>query len=45
MVAISTILRHYHMLFHRDDLTLLLHILEGLKMFLKISSLFLTEIT
>ena len=44
------------MLFHRDDLTLgawqlpthptlLLRVLEGQKMFLQISSLFLTEIT
>ena len=31
--------------FHRDDLTLLLHVLEGLKMFLQISGLFFTEIT
>ena len=33
MVAISTIFRHYHMPFHCDDLTLLLHVLEGLYMF------------
>ena len=29
MVAISTIFRQYHMPFHRDDLTLLVHVLEG----------------
>ena len=45
MVVISTIFRHYHMPFYCDDLTLLLRVLEGLKMFLQISSLFLTEIT
>ena len=45
MVAISTILSRNHMLFHRDDLTLLLHVPEGLKMFPQISNLFLTEIT
>ena len=45
MIEIWTIFRHYHMPFHHNDLTLLLHVLEGLKMFLQISSLFLTEIT
>ena len=30
MVATSTIFRHYQTPFHRDDLTLLLHVLEGL---------------
>ena len=31
--------------FHADDLSLLLHVLEGLQMILQISSLFLTGIT
>ena len=42
MVVISTIFRHYHMPFHRDDVALLLHVLEGLQM---IYCLFLKGIT
>ena len=42
MVAISTIFRYYHIPFHRDDLALLLHVLEGLQM---IYCLFLKGIT
>ena len=45
MVAISTTLRPLPHALPSDDSTLILHVLEGLKMFLQISSLILTEIT
>ena len=45
MVAISTIFRHYHMPFHANDLSLLLHVLEGNDPSNFEFSIFLTGIT